>query len=88
MKDIKGYEGLYAITSCGKVRSYRRKKFLCPNTSVDGYVRVGLHKNGKTKTIEIHRLVAEAYIPNPEGLPQVNHKNENPSDNNLENLEI
>ena len=87
MKDIKGYEGLYAITSCGKVWSYRRKKFLKPSISVDGYLRVQLKNKENIKTIEIHRLVAEAYIPNPEGKKTVNHIDEIKSHNYVGNLE-
>ena len=87
MKDIKGYEGLYAVTSCGKIWSYRSKIFLKPQVNKDGYLRVGLWKNGEVKKYLIHRLVAEAYIPNPEGLPQVNHKDENKENNCLQNLE-
>ena len=87
MKDIIGYEGLYAITSCGKVWSYRSQKFLKPSMSKDGYLRAGLHKDGKLRTIEIHRLVAEAYIPNPEGKPQVNHIDEIKTHNYINNLE-
>lgn len=87
MKDVKGYEGLYAITSCGKVWSYRRKIFLSPGVSQDGYLRVCLHRDGKARTIEIHRLVAEAYIPNPEGKPQINHIDEVKTHNWIGNLE-
>ena len=87
MKDIVGYEGLYAITSCGKVWSYRSKIFLKPQTDKDGYLIVGLHKEGQNKTCFIHRLVAEAYIPNPDNLPQVNHKDEVKTNNCLQNLE-
>ena len=87
MKDIVGYEGLYAVTSCGKVWGYKRQKFLKPQTDKNGYLRVGLHKDGKTKKYYIHRLVAEAYIPNPDNLPQVNHKDENKENNCLQNLE-
>lgn len=86
MKDIKGYEGLYAITSCGKVWSYKSQKFLKP-ASVNGYLRVGLSKNNVREFYLIHRLVAEAYIPNPEGKPQVNHKDENKTHNYINNLE-
>jgi hypothetical protein len=50
-------------------------------------MRISLRKDGKVRTIEIHRLVAEAYIPNPEGLPQVNHKDENKTHNYINNLE-
>lgn len=87
MKDIKGYEGLYAITSCGKVWSYKTKKFLKPAKDRDGYSIVSLYKNGNRKTKKVHRLVAEAYIPNPDNLPQVNHKNEIKSNNWIGNLE-
>lgn len=87
MKDIKNYEGLYAITSCGKVWSYRRKKFLAPRDDKDGYQRVNLCKDGQQKTFFIHRLVAEAYIPNPDNKPQINHKDEVKTNNYLNNLE-
>ena len=73
MKDIKGYEGLYAVTSCGKVWSYKSKKFLSPGDDGHGYQMVSLCKNGKTKSKRIHRLVAEAYLPNPENLPEIDH---------------
>ena len=50
MKDIKGYEGLYAITSCGKVWSYRRKRFLTNSPAKDGYLKITLSKDGEVKT--------------------------------------
>lgn len=87
MNDVKGYEGIYAITSCGKVWSYRRQKFLTPFYNTKGYLKVDLWKNGKVKTFSVHRLVAEAYIPNPDNLPQVNHKDECKTNNCLQNLE-
>lgn len=88
MKDIKGYEGLYAITSCGKVWSYRRNRFLKSRDKGDGYVKATLtDRNGKATDRSIHRLVADAYIPNPDNLPEVNHKNENKAKNNVQNLE-
>ena len=87
MKDIKNYEGLYGITSCGKVWSYRRKRFLNTMTKSNGYLYVCLCKEGQRKWCRVHRLVAEAYIPNPENLPQVNHKDENKTNNCLQNLE-
>lgn len=86
MKDIQGYEGMYAVTSCGKVYSYRNKKFLKPQR-VGGYLQVRLYKDGEQKNYYIHRLVAEAYLPNPEGFSQVNHKDENKENNALPNLE-
>lgn len=87
MKDIKGYEGLYGITSCGKVWSYTRKKFLKPFKPKNGYLCINLCRNGKVKSFLIHRLVAEAYIPNPENLPEINHKDENKIHNYINNLE-
>ena len=87
MKDIIGYEGLYAITSCGKVWSYKSKKFLKPGKRKGGYLYVGLHKDKEVKNYLIHRLVAETYLPNPDNLPCVNHKDENKENNALLNLE-
>lgn len=87
MIDIEGYEGLYAVTSCGKVWSYKRKKFLKPYKEHTGYLRVDLMKDGVKKHHKIHRFVAKAYIPNPENLKQVNHKDENKQNNSVNNLE-
>ena len=87
MKDIKGYEGIYGITSCGKVWSYRNECFLKPATTKKGYLQVNLHKDGKIKKYKVHRLVAMAYIPNTENLPEINHKDENKTNNCLQNLE-
>lgn len=87
MKDIKGYEGIYGITSCGKVYSYKSKKFLKPIAIKTGYLQVNLHKGKECSHHYIHRLVAMAYLPNPENLPQVNHKDENKTNNCLQNLE-
>ena len=87
IKDIKGYEGLYAITPEGEVWSYKRKKFLTPIDNGDGYLIVALYKDRQRKWYSLHRLVADAYIPNPDNLPQVNHKDENKTNNCLQNLE-
>lgn len=87
MKDIKGYEGQYAVTSCGRVWSYKSQRFLSPGKIKKGYLNVSLCKDGKAKSYLIHRLVAEAYLPNPNNLPEVNHKDENPAHNWLNNLE-
>lgn len=86
MKDIFGYEGLYAITSCGKVWSYKSKRFLKPEILPKGYLRVNLYKNGKMTHHLIHRLVAMAYIPNPNELPHVGHDDDIPSHNWVNNL--
>ena len=95
-KDVKDYEGLYQVSDRGNVRSVDRinhigrrynGRILKPRYDKDGYLRVGLCKDGKMKSKYIHRLVAEAFIPNPNGFSQVNHKDENPSNNKLSNLE-
>lgn len=87
MKDIPGYEGYYAITSCGKVWSYRSQKFLSPFSDKDGYLRVVLQVDGEQKGFGIHRLVGMTYIPNPDGLPEINHKDEVKYHNWIDNLE-
>lgn len=87
MKDIKNYEGLYAITSCGKVWSYRSKKFLVPSVGNHGYEIVNLSKDGKVKMFLIHRLVAEAYIENPNNLETVDHIDGNKRHNYIRNLQ-
>ena len=87
MKDIKNYEGLYGITSCGKVWSYRNECFLKPRVNHKGYLIVQLYKDGKMKSYRIHRLVAEAYIPNPDNLPQVDHIDNDKTHNYVNNLQ-
>ena len=87
MKDIKYYEGLYAITEKGEVWSYRSNKFLKPEKTKTGYMRIELNINGKSSRYFIHRLVAETYIENPNNLSCVNHKDENKENNHKDNLE-
>ena len=87
MKDIRGYEGKYAITSCGRVWSYKREKFLKPRLDKHGYPRITLSHNGEIKTFLIHQLVAEAYIPNPDHLQEINHKDEIKTHSYVNNLE-
>ena len=87
MKDVKNYEGLYAVTSCGKIWSYRSKKFLKPFADKNGYLKVGLYKDNKKKNFLIHRLVALAYIPNPDGLETVDHIDGNKEHNYINNLQ-
>ena len=86
MKDIKGYEGQYAVTSCGKVWSYASKKFLQPYDNHFGYLIVDLSTDGIVKHRRVHRLVAEAYIPNPENKPQISHLDDNKQNNSVNNL--
>ena len=87
MKDITGYEGRYAITSCGKVWSYKSEKFLKPRPQKNGYFCVSLGKDGAFKNYLIHRLVAMTYLPIDYDLLEVNHKDEDKSNNALPNLE-
>lgn len=87
MKDIKGYENLYGITSCGRVWSYKRKKFLKNQLDKDGYLCVDLYKNNKKKRFFIHRLVALSYIPNPNGYATVDHIDSNKEHNYISNLQ-
>lgn len=86
MKDIKGYEGIYAVTNEGKVWSYNKKIFLKPREHTKGYMRVMLFNNGNRKDYYIHRLVAEAFLPNPNNNPEIDHINSNRADNRLCNL--
>lgn len=89
---IKGYEGLYEVSNLGNVRSLNYKRSgkignIIKNIDKKGYVFVTLYKNGKHKSHKVHRLVAEAFIPNWFNEPQINHKDENPKNNNVDNLE-
>lgn len=88
--DIKGYEGLYQVSNMGNVFSVARlgtKGGEIKTIIVNGYKKVKLYKNGKMKTFSIHKLVAQAFIPNPENKPQVNHIDGNKSNNFYTNLE-
>ena len=80
------YEGLYKVSNLGRILSlnYRntgRAELMNPGKDRGGYLKVGLSKNGKTDTCKMHRLVAETFLPNPENKPQVNHKDENKTNN-------
>lgn len=87
-RPIPGYEGLYDVSSSGEIRSlFRYKRVLKPSVQKNGYATVELFKNKKSKRLLVHRLVALAFIPNPKGLPQVNHKDEDKLNNSASNLE-
>lgn len=88
LKDIKGYEGLYKITDTGKVWSEKSKKFLKYDSDRSGYQRVTLTSGNVHKRYMVHRLVYSSFCGDiPQGL-FINHKNENKTDNRVENLEL
>lgn len=88
-KPVVGYENLYEVSNFARVKSLKfgKERILKPGTNRYGYLHVNLYKNNKRKDFLVHRLVAEAFIPNPDNLPLVNHKDENPSNNFSTNLE-
>ena len=87
MADIQGYEGLYKIDRKGNVYRKNKNRMLKPAPTNWGYLTVDLHKNGKGKTHKVHRMVAMAFIPNPDNKALVNHKDGNKLNNSVENLE-
>ena len=99
-RDVVGYEGLYQVSSEGRVKSLERKlshwrggeriqkeRILKQSVVYGGYLRVCLSVDGKTKMLRVHRLVCEAFHKNPENKPEVNHINEDKTDNRACNLE-
>ena len=86
-KPIKDFEDQYLIYDDGSVWSLSKERFLSQDPHTSGYLRVTLWKDGKGTHKYVHRLVAEAFLDNPNNLPQVNHKDENKHNNNLDNLE-
>ena len=99
-RKVKGFEDYYEVSNTGKVRSISREikrgtkgnyfqegKEIKPSISNKGYYKIHLWVNGKTYNKNLHRLVAEAFIDNPNNYPIINHKDENPQNNNVENLE-
>ena len=82
-----GYEGLYLVSTTGLVKSLMSNKILKPNHMNNGYLSVELFRNKKSKRFLIHRLVAQTFLPNPDNLPYVNHKDENKQNNTIDNLE-
>lgn len=102
-KDIEGYEGYYQVSTLSRVRSLNRTvkrmfrgtlalhpikgQILRQTIGKIGYPTVELNKEGKAKRVLVHRLIAKAFLPNPSGKPQINHKDSNRANNELENLE-
>ena len=103
-RPVKGFEGLYEVSSLARVRSLDRQitkqhntgtyylynvrgKMMNPEKAANGYLVVKIYKEGKTYHKLVHRLVAEAFVPNPDNLPEVNHKDEDKTNNLPSNLE-
>lgn len=91
-RPVPGYEGLYEASNTGKVASLSYngtgvRKELKPQVTKRGYFRVRLYKNGSWKGFRLHRVIAAAFIPNEENLPEINHIDEDPSNNAVSNLE-
>lgn len=86
-KDVPGYENIYEVSNLGDVKNKRTNKLLSLTPDKDGYLRLGLSKNRIRKTYSVHRLVAQAFLENPNELPAINHKDENKTNNRVDNLE-
>lgn len=98
-KDIEGYEGFYQVSNFGTIKSlsryikfgnktrYSNERILKFHKDKDGYKKVILQKSGKAQNYLIHRLVAQAFIPNPDNKPQINHKDGDKQNNKVDNLE-
>jgi hypothetical protein len=87
-KEIEGYEGLYKISNYGRVKNIKTGRILKSHLNPDGYPIIGLFKDGKQQNIFMHRLVAIAFVENPNNFPFVNHKDENKRNYNIDNLEF
>lgn len=98
-RDVVGYEGLYQVSNLGRVKSlgrfvdnlvrghyWQEERILKTCKRTNGYIGVGLCKDGKAENFNIHRLVAIAFIPNPEDLPQIDHIDADKTNNNVNNL--
>lgn len=99
-KPVKNYEGLYEVSNLGNVRSvdrvvvysngrkhFLKGQILKPVKNQDGYLFLWLFKDSKRKTFKVHRIIMNTFVPNPSNLPQINHKDEDKTNNCVENLE-
>lgn len=87
LRAIPGYQGLYGVTQDGRVWSYARGEWKKPWVTRQGYLRVNLYCHRVTDSQQAHRLVALAWLPNPDGLPMINHKDGDKQHNHVSNLE-
>ena len=85
-RDVKGYEGLYKVNALGEVFSVKRNKMLSETVDKHGYVKYCLTKDGTHRQVKAHRIVAEAFIPNPQNRREVNHIDGDKSNNAVWNL--
>ena len=85
-REVVGFEN-YMVSSLGRIYSKKNRIIMKSTPDNKGYFRVSFYEHGKSYTRKVHRLVAESFIDNPNGLPQVNHKDENKSNNSVDNLE-
>lgn len=91
-KPILNFEGLYEVSNLGRIRSlgnytHKGTHIKKPTKTEKGYLKIQLYKDGKRFSFRVHRIVAEAFISNPNNLPEVNHKDENKLNNSVANLE-
>ena len=86
-KQVKGYEGYYEVSDLGNIKSVRANILLSQHIKDNGYKKVTFKVNGKQKSHNVHRLVAETFLPNPNDYKYVNHKDENKLNNRSDNLE-
>lgn len=86
-KDVIDYLDLYQVSNLGRIKSMKTGRILKNIRNIEGYLTINLFKDGEGTNLRVHRLVAQAFIPNPENKPEVNHIDENKTNNRVDNLE-